>query len=85
MNKLHYLAVIIVSIAIGACTTKQLYNELQHNQKLECEKLPPSQYDECMQEASDSYEEYKREREDILNNPKRGAEARSPSLPSQLT
>jgi len=59
-----YLAIVIaVSVLfIGACSNKSVYDSIQLNNRNECAKLPPSQFDECMERSNKSYEEYKRER-----------------------
>jgi hypothetical protein len=50
-----------------ACSDKQIYNAVQHNQRLECSKLPQVRFEECMRQVDGSYEEYARDREDLRN------------------
>ena len=57
---------------LAACTNQQLYNGIQGHQKLECQKLPGSQYDECMKEVSEPYESYERDREELMKDDQQG-------------
>ena len=54
---------------LGACSNEAVYNNIQHNQRLECEKLPPSQYEECMAESGGSFEEYQQHRNEAETHP----------------
>lgn len=67
MNK---LAVAFFFFTVAACSNQSLYNTVQHNQTLECEKLPQNQYEECMAEISNSYESYSTERDAIVSDEK---------------
>ena len=51
---------------LAACSNQQLYNGIQKNRQLECQKLPGSQYDECMKEVSEPYEEYEHDRQELI-------------------
>ena len=53
---------------LSACTNQQLYNGIQQNQQLECQKLPGSQYEKCMQEVSEPYEAYQRDYEELVQD-----------------
>ena len=56
--------VIVVTLLIGACSNKAIYDNIQFNNRSDCAKLPTSQYDECIERASKSYDEYERERKE---------------------
>ena len=62
------LAIAILATAVlGACTNKQLYETIQSNERLECQKeVRTTEYEKCMEEVSQSYEVYQQEREKIL-------------------
>jgi hypothetical protein len=60
---------VLLLLALAACTSRQLYESARHNEALECQKRPPSQYDECMKAASVTYEEYRRERRAVTSSP----------------
>lgn len=66
MKPLHYLALIFASIFIVACSNQNAYESIQHSQKIECQKLPPSQVNECLQNTETSYDEYERARQESL-------------------
>lgn len=52
--------------ALAACSNQQLYNNIQKNRQLECQKLPGRQYDECMKQVSEPYEAYERDRQELI-------------------
>ena len=54
------------TLALAACSNRQVYDAIQDNQRLECAKLQGSQYEECMKQVSQPYDEYRREREDLI-------------------
>ena len=58
--------VILIALLVGACSNKAVYDNFQLNNRNDCAKLPPSQYEECMERASKSYDEYERERKEAL-------------------
>lgn len=62
----------LVALAnLGACSNQQVYEAVQRNQRLECQKIPLPQQDECMEQNSESYEEYRRNREALDALPER--------------
>lgn len=58
----------LVLITFTGCTNKELYESIQpkYNES-ECRKLPPHQYEKCINQKAKSYKEYKREREEVIN------------------
>jgi hypothetical protein len=61
----------LAALALGlglvqACSHQQVYDAVQQNRQFECQKLPGSQYEECMEQYSEPYEEYERERQELL-------------------
>lgn len=57
---------VIVLISINACSSRQIYESVQYDQRLDCKEVPYSEYDECMERANVSYDEYKEKREEVL-------------------
>lgn len=57
---------LIVILILASCSNKGIYEGIQTSKRNECSKVPPSQYDECMEKANKSYDEYEREREKDL-------------------
>ena len=51
-------------LILAGCSNRDIYEVIQADNRYQCEKLPPSEYDECMQDASQSYDEYERERKE---------------------
>ena len=68
MDKRLTVALMIIACnVLTACSNRQVYDAVQNNRRLECDKLPDSaQRDECLQQYSESYDEYQRKREEIL-------------------
>lgn len=64
------LAVLLLTLVLPACTNRQVYEAIQQNQQLECQKLPGDQYDKCMEELSESYDTYQRERDELKKDGK---------------
>lgn len=56
---------LLFGLAMYGCSSRQMYDSMQNRQRIECEQLPPSEYDECMKGATMPYDTYKMEREQI--------------------
>ncbi len=56
--------VFMLVLFLGACSNKQVYEAVQHNEKVECGNLPQERYEQCMKELDTSYEEYEEARKD---------------------
>jgi len=61
MNKLWLL---IVVFFLAGCSNKAVYENIQINNRNSCAKVPPPQYEECIERANKSYEEYEQERKE---------------------
>jgi hypothetical protein len=57
---LKLLAIALAATILLACTHEELYETTQGNQKLNCQKLPDDQYEQCIKDANQSYEDYER-------------------------
>lgn len=57
------LALALPLLFVG-CSNRAVYDNVQLNNRRECNRVPPSQYEECIQQASKTYEEYERERDE---------------------
>ncbi len=66
MNNAESLLIILLIIYIQACSSRQVYDSIQHSQKLECQKVPYSEYDECIERTNESYDNYKQKREEVI-------------------
>ena len=66
--KITNIVVIMLSVALVACSNKQVYESIRYNKKIECQELPLPKYDECMAQLGTSYEEYKAEEEELNSN-----------------
>jgi hypothetical protein len=64
--KMYKMLVSIFALLLSGCSNKAVYDNIQINNRNECNKIPPSQYEECVDRASEPYEEYKRERAEAI-------------------
>lgn len=60
------LLMVLVMFGVAGCSNKAIYDNIQLNKRIDCAKLPPPQYDECIESANKSYDEYERERKESL-------------------
>ena len=63
------MKIILLSLCacvVMGCSNQGAYESIQISNRLECSKLPESQYDECMTNTNKSYNDYERERQEIL-------------------
>lgn len=60
------ILVIVLVMLLQACSSRQLYETVHQNQRLQCQKVPYSEYAECMERANETYDEYQRKRKDSI-------------------
>ena len=65
-KSMKYLSLCLVFVVIAGCSNRGAYEGIQASNRNECLKVPESEYDECMENASKSYNEYERERKEAL-------------------
>ena len=58
--------IFLIFLIIAGCSSRVAYEGIQASNRSECSKLPPSQYDKCMNNANKSYDEYERERKEAI-------------------
>lgn len=63
---MRLITVCLVFLVLAGCSNRGIYEGIQAGNRNECLRLPPSQYDDCMERASKSYDEYDRERKEIV-------------------
>jgi uncharacterized lipoprotein NlpE involved in copper resistance len=59
--------VILTNIIVG-CSNEQVYTAVQSNRRLECQKLPQGQYEECMKQYDQPYGAYAKDRDEVLKD-----------------
>ena len=64
--KCRPVALALCALVLPACSTRQVYDAIQQNQQLECQKLPGTRYEECMKQVSEPYDSYKRDRDELM-------------------
>lgn len=57
--------VIAVLIYFPGCTYRGAYEGLLSSSRIECSKVPGSEYDDCLEKANRPYDEYERERKAV--------------------
>ena len=63
----RFVTLLVLAIACTGCTNKQVYEIIQSNERLECQKIVRQiEYEECMRRFNQSYEDYQQEREQVL-------------------
>ena len=55
--------------ATTACSHQQMYNALQHNQRLDCDKQPGDLYQECLTSLEPDFAEYQRQQQQVMTGP----------------
>jgi len=59
--------ILLSTLLTTACSKQNWYAGAQSAQKAHCMKQPISDYEECMQQTSESYNEYEIKRQDVLD------------------
>ena len=66
MNKAQRLCLPVIIFLPLACSQQQVYDGIQENRRQECQNVPQSMYEECIEKYSEPYDEYQRQRQEIL-------------------
>lgn len=66
MRSLLCSTAIVTAIFLASCSNRAVYDALQGSGKLDCQKRPQGQYEECMRDNDQSYDSYEKERESAL-------------------
>lgn len=63
---MRILAILLIAFSLVGCSNRAVYENIQINQRNDCVKVPPPEYDACMERANKSYGEYERERREVV-------------------
>ncbi|MCG6937967.1 MAG: hypothetical protein LJE83_07310 [Gammaproteobacteria bacterium] len=63
---LKNISILILLTILSACSTRNWYVGAQSAQTAQCLKEPAAEYEDCMQQSSESYDEYSKKREQLL-------------------
>ncbi|MBL4827737.1 MAG: hypothetical protein JKY66_08515 [Spongiibacteraceae bacterium] len=66
MLRVSALVIVVFLLSVYGCTNKQAYYHAQSSQRLQCQKLPPQEYEMCLSQTQETYEEYERKRQELL-------------------
>ena len=68
MCRLHQILAssLLVLLAISGCINQQIYESVQHSNKLECEKNPEYSREKCLRQVNEPYEDYEAHRQSTL-------------------
>lgn len=72
MTRLVPALILLFLVGLGGCSTRDVYNNLQSNQRYNCEKLPLSQSQDCLNRTQESYDAYQQDRKQVLAKPAGG-------------
>lgn len=61
------ITLFVVLLILTGCSNRGSYEGIQASNRIECSKLPTSQYDKCMENVNKPYDEYERERKEVLD------------------
>lgn len=56
----------VIALLLTGCSNQAVYDNIQHNNRKACDKVPASQYEACIERTGKPYEEYERERKEIV-------------------
>lgn len=63
---IRVILMLIAACTLFGCSNKAVYENIQLHNRQQCSKLPPSQYDDCIEGTDKSYDEYERERKESM-------------------
>ena len=66
ISKQFCIAIILLAIALSACTKQAWYQGAQSSQTAHCMKQPISEYNDCIQPSAENYDEYNKNREALI-------------------
>lgn len=65
--KIYTIPMLVTLCLVSGCTTKELYNSTQIQNKASCNKEVGSERERCLQQINEkSYEDYEKERQVII-------------------
>ncbi len=62
LNRVFFIAV----IGLSSCADQPLYESERNGKKLECQRLPNPQRDDCLNQIPPDYNKYEEERQRLL-------------------
>lgn len=63
------IAPLIILALLSACSSQEMYEAIQRDQRQQCQTLPETEFERCMARTAQSFEDYSREREEALSRP----------------
>ncbi len=61
-------SILMMMLIFSGCSYRGLYEGIQTGNRNECATVPPSQYDECIENNSKSYDGYEQKRKEAQGN-----------------
>lgn len=66
-SRVSRLSVIaLAALSVAGCSQRAVYDNIQLNQRHQCERGPPAVYEDCIEGVSRPYDQYARERQEYL-------------------
>lgn len=63
------VSIFFITIFLSACSKQNWYQGAQSSKASHCMQVPLAEYEDCMQQSSESYHEYTKNREELLSEP----------------
>jgi hypothetical protein len=60
------ISIFILLMVLTSCSTQNWYAGAQSAQTAHCMKVPVSEYEDCINQSTESYDEYSKNREQLL-------------------
>jgi len=57
---------LLALVIVTGCSNRAVFETLHSGNRYQCSKLPPSQYDDCIERINKSFKEYELERREAL-------------------
>lgn len=61
---MKFLFIFIPVLLLMACSNDQIYRALQNREKVACDSMPQSEYDQCVRNTGKPYKTYESERKE---------------------
>lgn len=64
------LIVMLSLLLVAGCSNRGWYEGMKNRERVLCNQVPASDYEDCMRQAEGNYNEYEKQREEVKNEQK---------------
>lgn len=61
-----FIVAVFTVLALQGCGSAEVYDAINENRRDACRRVPPAEYEDCMERYSEPYEDYKRKRDEVV-------------------